>query len=242
MKNSTAYVRGIGWVLPAGVGSGPGICTDAKWLQWKPEDNRQLADFSAKPFLRSVKGYLDPASAYLLAASVLALGKNGEQTQPDDPEHVGISTVSRYGATLSGYRFYDMFVQKGPRLASPLVFPHGYSNTPGNLAAIEFGFGGPHLVLYGKQDVREAVGFALTRLAEGSAHTMLVGCYESAEPTVLPDNTPVHNGAVAVVLCSAESSGCFARFSREDLWAADPADRGLGTVHAALALLQALPV
>jgi hypothetical protein len=240
MNDVNASITGLGWVLPGNVGSGTALCAEAADPQWKNQDNRKLEDFSAKPYLESVKGYLDPAGAYLLAAAALALQLKDKPRSNDLKTDVGIVTASRYGATLSGYRFYDMFVNKGPRLASPLVFPHGYANTAGNLAAIEFGFAGPHMVLYGKQDVREGIDFALAKLADRTANSMLVGCYESAEPVVLPDGTPVLNGAIVAVVQRAEDHSGIAQFSRRQLWELPHPDPKGGTVNAALELLRNL--
>lgn len=195
-------VTGIGWVLPGSTGAGAAFGPLARSWHCGPADNASLAGFSAKDYLTSVKGYLDPAGAFCLAASVLALGgpRPGGPAGGGIRTRSGICTITRYGSTLSGYRFTEQLLQKGPRFASPLVFPHGYANTPGNLAAIEFGCGGPHMVLYGEQDLREALEFAACRFADGTADDMLVAAYESAEGAAIPDGLPVTHGAVALYL------------------------------------------
>ncbi len=187
----------MGWVLPGSVGSGPGFLEVA--ASWQPGDNAALAGFSARDYLTSVKGYLDPGGAFCLAAAALALGGVQRAAQEGGVRaRSGICTITRYGSTLSAYRFTEQLVRKGPRLASPLIFPHGYANTPGNLAAIEFGFGGPHMVLYGEQDVREALEYALSRVGDGTADELLVAAYESAEGAAVPDGLAVAHGAVAL--------------------------------------------
>ena len=97
-------------------------------------------------------------------------------------------------------RFYEQLLDKGPRHASPLLFPHSYSNTPANLAAIEFGLGGPHMVFYGSADVREALVFAFTRLGDGTATDMLVAVHEAATARPIPDGVSVLNGSVVLWL------------------------------------------
>lgn len=202
MSSQEVRVCGLGWVLPVGVGSGLEILKRVEELRGAPIVDSGLDDFSARPYLQSVKGYLDPAGAYCLSACSLALGTEGRETLEARGEMTGVSTITQYGAPQSGYRFYEQFLQKGARYASPLMFPHGYSNTAGNLGAIEFGFGGPHMVLYGTADVTEALDFAATRLADGTATDMLVACYEAVSPAVVPDATEVLNGAVALWLSS----------------------------------------
>ena len=231
---TTFAISNLGWVLPAGTGAGADGLRDAALLDWSPADNAALAEFSAKPYLSSVKGYLDPAGGFCLAACALALGQPGAGPKRDLS---GIATVTRFGSVQSARTFDELLVSKGPRYASPLIFPHGYANTPGNLAAIEFGFAGPHLVLQGRQDVREALDFALVRLETGEADEMLVAAYEATDEVSLPDDMAAQNGAVAVRL--APGKGLVA-VDRSSLWAAEAPDLGTGSVAAFLALLQEL--
>ncbi len=233
-------IAGIGWVLPAGTGAGDGFKALAASWRWQPEDNAALAGFSAKDYLTSVKGYLDPAGSFCLAACALAMGES-RSAAAGLRERSGISTITRCGSTLSGYRFTEQLLQKGPRLASPLIFPHSYANTPGNLAAIEFGFGGPHMVLYGDQDVREAVEFAVCRLGDGTADEMLVAAYESAEGEALPDGRSVAHGAVALLLRRAVAgSGAPAVLDVERLRSPPPPDTTDGMTAAFVRLLAAV--
>lgn len=241
MATAPLQVTGIGWVLPGGNGSGAGFRDVARAWHWQPADNAALAGFSAKDYLTSVKGYLDPASAFCLAAAVQALGGRaptavGGALRPRS----GICTISRYGATLSGYRFTEQLLQKGPRFASPLIFPHSYANTAGNLAAIEFGFGGPHMVLYGEQDVREALEFAAVRLQDGTAEDMVVAAYESAEGLALPDGHAVAHGALALYLQATPDRPTLATLDLERLRALPPADSANGMTAAFIQTLGAL--
>jgi 3-oxoacyl-(acyl-carrier-protein) synthase len=230
---SSFAITNLGWVLPAGTGSGADALTDTALLDWQPADNEALADFSAKPYLSSVKGYLDPAGSYCLAACALALGEHDGTMH----EFSGIATVTRYGAPQSARKFHELLATKGPRFASPLVFPHGYANTAGNLAAIEFGFGGPHVVLQGRQDVREAIDFALTRLENGEAEEMLVGAYEATDEVSLPDDMAALNGAIAIRLAVGEG---LVSLDRRKLWALPAPSLDTGAVTAFLSVVQAL--
>lgn len=240
MGLSTLDIAGLGWVLPNAVGGGAGFMELAASWRWQPADNAALAGFSAKDYLTSVKGYLDPAGGFCLAACALAMGES-RPTAAGLRERSGISTITRCGSTLSGYRFTEQLLQKGPRLASPLIFPHGYANTPGNLAAIEFSFGGPHLVLYGDQDVREAVEFAVCRLGDGTADEMLVAAYESAEGQALPEGRSVAHGAVALRLRrSAAGSGALAVLDVERLRSLPTPETGDGMTAALVRLLAAV--
>jgi 3-oxoacyl-(acyl-carrier-protein) synthase len=234
-------VTGIGWVLPGGTGSGAGFIDLARAWHWQPSDNAALAGFSAKDYLASVKGYLDPASAFCLAAAVLALGGRAPTAAGSGQRpRSGICTSSRFGATLSGYRFTEQLLQKGPRLASPLIFPHSYANTAGNLAAIEFGFGGPHMVFYGEQDVRETIEFAARRLDDGSADDMLVAAYESAEGLALPDGSAVAHGALALYLQAKPDRPTLFTLDLERLRALPAVDSATGMTAALIQTLAAV--
>jgi len=228
-------ITNLGWVLAAGTGSGKQLLTDAGLGKWQAGDDAALAEFSAKPYLNSVKGYLDPAGSYCLAACSLALGKREAAVR----ELSGIVSVTRYGAPLSARKFHEQFAEKGPRFASPLIFPHGYANTAGNLAAIEFGFAGPHLVLQGRQDVREALDLALQRLENGEADEMLVAAYEATDEISLPDGMVARNGAIALRLAAPDAEALPA-LGRDQLWALPAPDLETGAVSALLDLLRAL--
>lgn len=239
--NADIAVAGIGWVLPTGVGSGTEILERSDWARVSMTDKGSLAGFSAKPYLSSVKGYLDPAGSYCLAASALALGRDAGSQPTGLQENSGICTLTHYGAPLSGFRFYEQLVEKGPRYASPLIFPHGYANTAGNLCAIEFEFGGPHMVLSGPQDVREAFAFAAARLNDGTAGEMLVSVYESTDDRALPDDLAILDGAVSFWLKPARDAAGLLSLNMERIWAVSGCFCGRsGAVMDALRFLRAV--
>ncbi len=231
------YVQSLAWVLPANVGTGAELLSHLEWFDWNDDVNAGLAAFSPKPYVKSVKGYLDPGGGYQLSAMALAIGENAVNGLQ---ERKGICTATRYGATTSAYKFFEQLAQKGPRLASPLIFPHGYSNTAGNLAAIEFGYGGPHMVLFGNQDVRETLEFAAARLADGTAEEMLVGAYEAGYTAALPDGRQVLNGALALKVAATPSDHDVMAIRLADLRKLPASMPQFGMVAALGKLLQAL--
>lgn len=197
------YVRAMGWVLPAGIGQGRELLSHPEWLNVTGEAGA-LEGFNAKSYVKSVKGYLDPAGAYQLAAFSLVRGETGVEGLD---ERRGICTTTRFGACTSAYAFFEQLAKKGPRLASPMIFPHGYANAAGNLAAIEFGYCGPHLVHFGHQDEREILAFAADRLGDGTADEMLIGAYEATVPAALPDGWQALNGALALRVSAVPAGG-----------------------------------
>ena len=191
-KRRTCEVRIVsaGWVLPGQIGSGarpPAIADLA--------ENEALDGFSAKPYLQTIKGYLDPAGAYALAATALCLGDD-----PPGGNEIGLSCGTVFGAPQSSFRFYQQLVGKGARFASPLIFPHGYASTAPNLAAIEFQLGGPHMVMWCDTAWQEALFFATNALQRGQANEMLLLVCEAANAVVLPDVCEVLNGGICLRL------------------------------------------
>ena len=244
MMGRRAEIREIGWVLPSGVGAGAEILAHPEWLDWRAADNRALSEFSARDYLRSVKGYLDPSGACFLAAASLALGWKTRPQVPGIRDRVGLATVTLYGAPLSGYRFYEQLRQKGARLASPLLFPQSYANTPAALAAIEFGLGGPHMVFGGSAEVLDALDFALARLHDGTAEEMLVGAFEAVSAGPCPDGLEVLNGGLVLRLGLTPDAASPLRLAVTDDVLAGPPVRDrteAGAVHAMLSFLQTLP-
>ena len=241
MSANAIAVRGIGWVLPAGTGSGAGILTTPDIAAVPAAGQGCLEGFSAKEYLNSVKGYLDPAASYVLAAAALATGTDRPGESSGLRERSGICTATRFGAPSSGYRFFEQFVNKGARFASPLVFPHGYSNTAGNLAAIEFEFGGPHMVFYGNRPLPELLAFTRDRLLNGEADDMLAIACEATVPEAVPDGLTVLNGAVALYCTRCEDTpDPLLAIGEEACEAGDTAAGDAGTVAALCALLAGL--
>lgn len=185
------FLRRIGWVLPGLVGSGDQLpdCGPEALAAAREE----LARFSVKPYLKSVKGYLDPAAAYCLGAAAQCLG---DAAAVAAPERFAVVAATQYGAATSGYRFYGQLLAKGPRFASPLIFPHSYPNTAANLVAIEFGLAGPHLVLNNCPDPTEAWWSTLNCLRRSQADDALLLCCEGVPPELLPDGQEALVGAL----------------------------------------------
>ena len=177
----------VGWVLPGPlVGSGERF--PAGTVEALVANSATLAGFSAKPYLSSVRGYLDPVAAYALAALAQCV------KEENDGES-GIVAATGYGALNTGYTFYQQLVQKGPRLASPLLFPHAYASAAANLAAIEIGAAGPHCVFWTGLALQEAFRCAEFALREGKAKRMYVLAYDAQCEAAVPDGWSILPGA-----------------------------------------------
>lgn len=233
----TLQISEMAWVLAGHVGVGALPANDG-CLSWQSEDNLKLAEFSAKPYLSSLKGFLDPAGHFVLAACSLL--RDAAATLVEDVLATGVSAMTQHGAGVAASSFFMQLVQKGPRLASPMIFPHSYASTAPNLAAIEFGWAGAHMIYYGQQDCRETIEYAAARLAECSTQNMVVIVYEAALPELLPAGHRVRNGALALLLQKSPECPAHLRFSLGQLRALPSVSSGEGSVQDMLSLLNAL--
>lgn len=210
----TLYIRAMSWVLPAHVGCGGDLLQHPEWLR----QTAGLDDFNAKPYLSSIKGYLDPGDAFQLAAFSILAKQASLSSDPQIQTRRGLVTCTHYGTCTSAFGFYEQLVQKGPRYASPMVFPHGYASAPGNLAAIEFGCAGPHLVLSGPQNLAAALLFAADHFQDHSADDLLIGAYEAPLARALPDDQPpLLKGAIAFLVAPTPSADDLLSLSVERL-------------------------
>jgi hypothetical protein len=232
----------LAWVLPGSAASGAALLNEAGVLPFEAQSNAELLKFSAKPYLDSVKGYLDPGGHLALAAcSLLKKGSASLQGRATPTADVGLVSLSRFAGASSGYSFFAQMQQKGPRLASPMIFPHSYASTAGNLAALEFGWSGAHMVYFGKQDCRETLEYAAARLAEGSVESMVVLIYEAMPAQLMPAARPIRNGAVALLMEKSEAGAeALLRFSLQELRQTAKICSAEGSLQDALQMLQGL--
>lgn len=155
--------------------SGRGIITSrGSWAV----DNFKLDDYLSTP-----KTYLDRCSALSLAGCALALRDAGVSWPPAEDEF-GIALGTHLGCVETMKGFWDKVLDKGARLANPLLFSHSYFNTPISLCAIEFGLKGYHATFCaGHESGREAVKAACDAIRLGHARAMLCGGVEAITPT-----------------------------------------------------------
>lgn len=204
------FIHGAGAVLGDGPLQGDALIRAVRDRAEFASDGDFLEGFDPKPYIQTVKGYLDDAGKYALAAASLAVDE-ARQSLTEQGARVGVASATRWGAPASGFRFCQQLAQKGLRFASPLVFPHSYSNTAGNLVAMEFRFGGPHMVYFGRGGALEALRFAAAELRKDDAETVLVVASEAATAPAIPDETRSLNGAVALRF-STKEDGALGRF------------------------------
>ena len=153
-------------------------------VSFDPEGtNRERAaeapDFDEASYLRSPKNYLDRNSALAFAACEMAV-RDAAANLPDEGLTAGISLGSAGGNAESLALFRGQLAEKGPRLASPFLFPHTYMNTTAGLLSIEYGLRGPHWCFSsGASAGLQALGHAADCVALGRADLMIAGGVEA---------------------------------------------------------------
>jgi 3-oxoacyl-(acyl-carrier-protein) synthase len=142
-----------------------------------------IEDFALGDYLASAKTYLDRCSALALAGGALALRDAGIEW-PVSEDKFGVTLGTHFGCLETMKGFWDNAVQKGVRLANPILFSHSYLNSPISLCAIEFGLKGYHTTFCaGENSGLEAVRAAFDAIRLGHADAMLCGGVDAVTPT-----------------------------------------------------------
>jgi 3-oxoacyl-(acyl-carrier-protein) synthase len=187
-----------------------------------------LENFALGNYLDSKKTYLDRCSALALAGSALALRDAGI-AWPVEEERFGITLGTHFGCLETMKSFWDNAVQKGARLANPILFSHSYVNSPISLCAIEFGLKGYHTTFCAHEySGLEAVCAAFDAIRLGHADAMLCGGVEAvtATRTLCAHEECSGEAAVFFVLENAESAiarGAASTRPVDEAWFADAA-------------------
>ncbi|MFH1516920.1 MAG: beta-ketoacyl synthase N-terminal-like domain-containing protein, partial [Pseudomonadota bacterium] len=186
-QKRVAIITGMGVLAANGIGrgafgdalaesrSGIGeiVSFDASTL--RRERAAEMPDFDENDFLRSPKNYLDRTSALAFAACEMAV-RESDLALPDNPLEHGLAVGSMGGNLETLSAFHEKVREKGPRLASPFLFPHTYYNCTAGLLSIEYGLGGPHAQFCsGSAAGLEAVAHATECIERGRAEVMIAG-------------------------------------------------------------------
>jgi len=139
----------------------------------------EIHDFDEAEYLRTPKNFLDRNSALAFAACELAV-RDSSLVLPDDGVVNGICVGSMGGNMDTLATFTSGLREKGPRLASPFLFPHTYANTSAGLLSIEYGLTGPHdQFCSGGAAGLEAIAFASECVRRERAPHMVAGGVEA---------------------------------------------------------------
>jgi 3-oxoacyl-[acyl-carrier-protein] synthase II len=189
------------------------------------EGARRLEEFKIEDYITSQKTYLDRCSALALAGCALALRDAKVEWPVEGGEEFGLTLGTHLGCIETMKGFWKNAVEKGTRLANPLLFSHSYVNSPISLCAIEFGLKGYHATFCaGKNSGLEAVRAAFDAIRLGHAQAVLCGGVEALTATREQcESGDLGEGAAFFVLESAERAharGVAGREMSDELWEA----------------------
>jgi 3-oxoacyl-[acyl-carrier-protein] synthase II len=150
---------------------------------------------------------MDRAARLLTLAMKTALGEAGAGVR--DGCDLGAVGGAAYGSVDSSAEFIQRIYEKGPRLASPLIFPNLVPSSPVGHASIYLGLRGPVLSTADLGVTGEAA-FALGCLLVegGEAPAMLAGCVEERSEIAERVLGPVCAGSAQWAGTRAEGASC----------------------------------
>ncbi len=181
------YITGLGPVCSLGVGieAFAGALWERPYRvrelaaasgQERPVSVRRVPAFDLNNYVKSKRSYVDPHSAFALAAGSLALASSRGQAREIPPGTGGLAMGTVFGNTASQEIFQQGVRLKGVRLASPVLFQHCYPNTTNSLLCIEFGLRGYNQNFCGDSLCgAQALQAAWEAIRDGLADLMLVG-------------------------------------------------------------------
>jgi len=175
MPDDRVVITAVGPVTPVGVGRAELAAALAEGLE--PVEIGQL---NVEDYLASAKTYLDPNSAYALCSAALALKDARLTVNDDNAASVGVSFGTRLANVTTVESYLKMLREQGVKLASPLLFIHGYPNTSVSLSAIEFGIKGTSFNFNsGRFAGLQALIQAADELGSGGMSVMLAGAADT---------------------------------------------------------------
>jgi hypothetical protein len=185
-----------------------------------PAGARRVDDFKIEDYALSPKTYLDRCSALALAGGALALRDANISWPVEGGDSFGLTLGTHLGCIETMQGFWHDVIEKGVRLAKPLLFSHSYVNSPISLCAIEFGLKGYHSTFCaGEMSGLEAVRAAFDAIRLGHAQAMLCGGVEALTPTRQAcESGDLGEASVFFVIESTEHAGQRARIEISDDW------------------------
>ncbi len=184
----------------------------------EPPDTGEVHDLEITDYGVSQKPYLDDNSRLFLCACGAVLQDAGHTAETLRALDAGIMAGTAWGCSSTQQMFFADFINKGPRLVKPFIFPHAYSNTAVSLAAMEWSLTGAHENF---TNPRTASGVALVAafdtIRTGRSQCILaVGSDALSLPRLAAERSGLPQGeagAALVLECSAaraqaEIAGC----------------------------------
>lgn len=124
---------------------------------------------------------LDRSGQFALIAALEAWADSGLDTDPADPERLGVAIASGIGGVTTLLSNYDALLEKGPRRVSPLSIPMLMPNSPAANVGLAIGAkAGVHTPVSACASGNEAIAHGVDMIRLGRADVVVVGGTEAA--------------------------------------------------------------
>ena len=198
MNERRVVITGIGTVSPLGNDlqstwdglkagkSGIDYITQLDTTDYPVKIGGEVKDFDAKPFFKDPKDArrADRYTQLAMAASKMAMEDSGMDPEAVDKTRVGVMVGSGIGGLGTLEREHEKLLNRGPARVSPFVIPMMISNIASGMISMEYGFGGPNMVIVTAcATSNHNIGEAWRMIKFGDADAFIAG---GAEATMLP--------------------------------------------------------
>ena len=198
MNERRVVITGIGAISPLGndlsstweglkagrSGIGPVTKIDADPYPCKIAG--EVKGFDPKPYFNDPKD-ARRADEYTLLdfeASKMAMEDSGLDPDAVDKNRVGVMVGSGIGGLGTLEREHEILMKRGAKRVSPFVIPMMISNIASGMISMEYGFGGPNMVIVTAcATANHNIGEAWRMIKFGDADAFIAG---GAESTILP--------------------------------------------------------
>ncbi|MDB9741321.1 beta-ketoacyl-ACP synthase II [Akkermansiaceae bacterium] len=198
MNDRRVVITGIGAISPLGNDftstwdgmkagrSGIDLIQQMDTTNYPVKIGGEVKNFDPKPF------YTDPKDArradrytnLAMAASKMAVEHSGLDPDTVDKTRVGVMVGSGIGGLGTLEREHTKLLERGPSKVSPFVIPMMISNIASGMISMEYGFGGPNMVIVTAcATSNHNIGEAWRMIKFGDADAFVAG---GAEGTILP--------------------------------------------------------
>lgn len=198
MNERRVVITGIGVVSPLGNDlkstweamkagkSGIAPITQLDTTDYPVKIGGEVKDFDATPFFKDPKDArrADRYTLLAMAASKMAMEDSGMDPEAVDKTRVGVMVGSGIGGLGTLEREHEKLINRGPSRVSPFVIPMMISNIASGMISMEYGFGGPNMVIVTAcATSNHNIGEAWRMIKFGDADAFIAG---GAEATMLP--------------------------------------------------------
>jgi len=146
----------------------------------------EVKGYDPKPYFNDPKDARRADGYTLLAfgASKMAMEDSGLDPDAVDKTRVGVMVGSGIGGLGTLEREHEKLIKRGPNKVSPFVIPMMISNIASGMISMEYGFGGPNMVIVTAcATANHNIGEAWRMIKFGDADAFIAG---GAEASILP--------------------------------------------------------